>query len=192
MAELLEIGNTDHTLFFRHLVEKFFGFRINPMLEKQFVRRLEHHEDGFEQLLTILTTSTAGSAFSRIFFVPMELLFSHALVEKNFWDGIHSKKILGETSGGIGMVDRVKKDLSTILNPYDLSKSRKGAIFSCPFVRVSRLAAEQKTVELETIFQQVKSIPAEGHLAEFMKMLLLWWMCKKYQDEMLGDLACYR
>ncbi len=186
------IDTIDHTQFFCRLVESFLGVRIDQRLEKQFSRWVERHEDAFDDLIHALTSSTAGSSFSRIFFVPLELLFGHALVEKKFWKGIHSKQVLGETSGDVAITDRVKKDLTTIFNPYEISLRKKGGIDSCPFVRVSRLAAEQRTLELESIFQQVRDLPAEGRLAGFMKMLLLWWMCKKYQDEMLGDLSRYR
>ena len=187
----LEIDTTDHALFFRRLVEDFFGFGLEPGLERRFASWLEGHEDGFDRLIAILTASTAGSAFSRIFFVPVEYLFAHFLVERRVWEGIHSRTVLGEASGGLGIAERVRRDLDAIIAAREGAPRRGEPVFSCPFVRVSRLAAEQKAVELEAIFREVKALSCEERLGEFMKSLLLWWMCKQYQDGMLGDLSLY-
>ena len=189
MLESLEIHNTDHSVLFKCLISHFTGRQISGDLAGKWSRWLERNENGFDRLLSLVTATTAGNPFSRLLFVPLELLFGKAVFDRRFWDNIHCKTMIGEKNAGVAIIDRAKKDILSLVNRPE--HNRIDEVVSCPFVYITQLAKAQKAKELETIFKRVKELPVDDSISELMRWLLLWWSCKKYQDELLGSRLSY-
>ena len=145
----------------------------------------ETFDGALQPIIPLMSNILAGNPVSRTVFYPVEYIWE-MLLGQEFWQEIHSKKILGNKNAFYE--SRFQSDVQAILNGgrkmIGVTEKDVVPVVSCPFVRVGNLTVEDlRPHKLEALMAKIKAIDTTDQLlASGIKNLLLWWICTKYRE----------